>query len=203
MSKANPAGISQTVFVGGLIFAIVTSSLLSTLVATQWGIAQGPKGDKGDTGPQGLAGLHGEQGLQGLQGIQGPQGDEGDIGSQGETGPQGPQGLQGIQGVQGPKGDKGDQGEQGPQGEPGLGVEPGYLVAPAWNSGWTDARDQNPQYPVFWHGLNTTNVLIYIQFNGSQTIWVEWYTENEVYLRRITPDEYLVFRVMIWKITEP
>jgi len=59
MSKANPAGISQTVFIGGLVFAIVTSSLLSTLVATQWGIAQGPKGDKGDTGPQG------EQGPQG------------------------------------------------------------------------------------------------------------------------------------------
>jgi hypothetical protein len=59
MSKST--GISQAVFVGGLIFAIVASSLFSTLVATQLMIGpQGPKGDKGDTGPQGPSGLQGE-----------------------------------------------------------------------------------------------------------------------------------------------
>ncbi len=79
-------GISKTTFIAGLIVAILASSALSTVVATQWAIIQGPKGDKGDTGPQG------PQGEQGLQGIQG------------ETGPQGPQGEQGPQGIQGPPG---------------------------------------------------------------------------------------------------
>jgi len=43
-------GISNTVFVVGLVVAIFTSALISGIVVTQFGL-QGPKGDKGDTGP--------------------------------------------------------------------------------------------------------------------------------------------------------
>jgi len=70
-------GISKTTFIVGLIAAILASSFISTIVAMQWAVVQGPKGDKGDTGPQG------PQGPQGLQGPAGPKGD---------TGPQGPSG---------------------------------------------------------------------------------------------------------------
>ena len=68
-------GISKTTFIATLVIAILASSFISTIVAMQWAVVQGPKGDKGDTGPQGP---------QGLQGVQGPKGD---------TGPQGPSGV--------------------------------------------------------------------------------------------------------------
>lgn len=64
-------------FIVGLIIAILASSCISTLVAMQWAVIQGPKGDKGDTG---------EQGPQGEQGLQGPQGPGGDTGPAGEDG---------------------------------------------------------------------------------------------------------------------
>jgi hypothetical protein len=80
-------GISMTIFIAGIVIAILASSALSTVIATQLAV-----------GPQGAAGPQGEQGI---QGIQGPQGD---VGSQGATGPQGPQGIQGPQGEIGPEG---------------------------------------------------------------------------------------------------
>ena len=64
-------GISKTTFVVGIIIAILASSFISTIAATQWVLIQGlkgEKGDKGDTGPQGP------------QGLQGPQGEKGDPG---------------------------------------------------------------------------------------------------------------------------
>jgi len=67
-------GISKTLFVVGLIIAILASTLISTVVSMQWALIQGPKGDKGD---QGDTGPQGEQGPQGLQGEQGPQGPPG------------------------------------------------------------------------------------------------------------------------------
>lgn len=84
------AGISRRTFIVGLIIAILASSLISTLVSTQWAMIQGLKGDKGDTGQQG---------------------------PQGETGPQGPEGPQGPQGEQGPQGPMGLRGPEGPSGE--------------------------------------------------------------------------------------
>jgi len=75
-------GISKTMFIIGLVTAILISSFISVM-AMQWGL-KGPKGDKGDTG---------------ATGPQGPQGDKGDTGA---TGPQGPQGIQGPQGPAGP-----------------------------------------------------------------------------------------------------
>jgi hypothetical protein len=53
-------GISKTMFVIGLIIAILASSLISIVVSMQW--AKGPKGDKGDTGATGPKGDKGDKG---------------------------------------------------------------------------------------------------------------------------------------------
>ena len=81
----NIIGVSKTMFIIGIIIAILSSTVVSTVVTIQW--ARGPKGEKGDPGPQGI------------QGLQGPQGEQGPIGPQGE---QGPQGIQGPIGPPGP-----------------------------------------------------------------------------------------------------
>ena len=232
MAKEISLGISYRTFVVGLIIAILASSALSTVVATQWAIGpQGPKGDKGDTGPQGpqgetgLQGPQGEQGPQGIQGIQGPKGDKGDTGPQGPQGLQGETGPQGETGLQGPQGEQGPQGPQGPQGEPGLGVEPGFLVAPAFDSGWVGNWTLDEFYFInLTHGLNTTEVFVYVigrfenesihqfaygllleAFGGYGVFWV--LTENEIQIYRMEPDDapwaWLEVRVMIWKITQP
>jgi hypothetical protein len=80
-------GISKTMFVVGLIVAIVASSLIASVVSMQF--TKGLKGDKGDIGATGTTGATGPQGIQGI------------TGATGATGPTGPQG---------PKGDKGDSG---------------------------------------------------------------------------------------------
>ncbi len=77
-------GISTTIFIVGLVAAILASSLISTVATTQLGLVQGPKGDTGPQGPQGS---------QGEQGPQGPQGPEGPTGATGATGPQGEPGI--------------------------------------------------------------------------------------------------------------
>jgi len=106
MSKGKSfTGISTTIFIAGLIIAVLASSALSTTIATQWAVGpQGPKGDTGDIGPEGPIGPQGEQGIQGPTGPQGPKGDTGDIGPEGPIGPQGEQGIQGPTGPQGPPG---------------------------------------------------------------------------------------------------
>ena len=53
-------GISKTMFVIGLIIAILASSLISIVVSMQW--AKGPGGDKGDTGATGPKGDKGDKG---------------------------------------------------------------------------------------------------------------------------------------------
>jgi len=125
-------------------------------------------------------------------------------------------------GPQGPKGDKGDTGLQGPQGpqglpgEPGLGVELGFLVAPAYDSGWIDILGNYSWWPL-WHGLNTTEVFIYAIRNNSEyginqmsivgvSIEWLWLSENELTVRvaEIIPHpSYDFVRFMIWKISEP
>lgn len=222
MVKEISLGISIRTFIAGIVIAILASSMLSTVVSTQW--ARGPQGPKGDEGDRGLQGLQGETGPQGPQGDQGPrgiQGIKGDTGSQGPQGEQGLQGLkgeqgsQGIQGIQGPKGDKGDQGEQGPQGEPGLGVEPGYLVAPAYDSGWVDVLG-NYTWHVFKHDLKTTDVMVSVIRNNSQELVnqlrygerLQWSKLSETQISVLVlwagePLTYDEIRVMIWKITEP
>jgi hypothetical protein len=66
------AGISKTMFVTGLIVAIVASSLISSIVSMQY--AKGPTGDKGDTGATGATGAAGATGAIGPEGPLGPQG---------------------------------------------------------------------------------------------------------------------------------
>ncbi len=191
----------------GLAIAILASSVISTVVSTQWVAIQGPKGDKGDAGPQGEQGSIGPQGAQGPQGIQGEKGDKGDIG---------PQGLQGSEGPQGP------QGQQGIQGPPGVfTIEnmSGWLPAPAYDSGWVSVDIHNYSGPnIFKHGLNTTDVLVYTHRNCSLWIGVHsnffysdarirWcnLTKNEiwVYINEIQPDlQYDEIRIMMWKIAE-
>jgi S1-C subfamily serine protease len=83
MTEVKSVGISKTVFIVGLIAAILASSLISAVIVTQLPTIMGPKGDKGDkgdtgdtgaTGPTGATGATGSQGPQGLQGIMGPPG---------------------------------------------------------------------------------------------------------------------------------
>jgi len=198
--------VSRRTFLIGLAIAILASSVISTVVSTQWAVIQGPKGDKGDAGPQGEQGSIGPQGAQGLQGAQGPQGIQGEKGDKGDTGPQG---LQGSAGPQGEKGDKGDTGPQGPQGQQGIQGPPGvftienmsgWLPAPAYDSGWT-VNHSNPV--VLNHGLNTTDLIIHFMWNQSQQIWWGYWTLNEILIYRATPSFDYEFRVMIWKISEP
>jgi len=104
MSQTNPVGVTKTVFIVGLIAAILAASLLATGISMQIGL-QGPQGEKGDKGDTGATGP------------QGPQGSQGPAGPQGATGPAGPQGAQGA---------------QGPQGAPGIGfARINYVSVPA------------------------------------------------------------------------
>ena len=89
MTDVKSVGISKTMFIVGIVTALLASSLISVVAVTQMPFIKGPKGDKGDKGDTGATGATGPQGIQG---------------SQGATGSQGPQGLQGIQGPQGPAG---------------------------------------------------------------------------------------------------
>ena len=55
MSEGKSLGISNKMFIAGLITAILASSILSTVIATQWAI--GPQGPAGATGSQGEPGI--------------------------------------------------------------------------------------------------------------------------------------------------
>lgn len=74
-------GISKTMFIVGLVVAILVSSFISVMAAMQ--LAKEPKGDKGDTGATGPQGAQGSQGIQGATGSQGPQGLQGPMGPPG------------------------------------------------------------------------------------------------------------------------
>ncbi len=56
-------GVSMTMFIAGILIAIIASVLVSTLVAPQIGLVQGPKGDTGPQGPQGAIGPAGPAGV--------------------------------------------------------------------------------------------------------------------------------------------
>lgn len=126
MSEENKSvGISKTMFLVGIVIAILVSNAISVLVVTQTDLAKGPKGD---AGPQGSTGSQGSTGPQGPQGNTGPQGA---TGPQGSTGPQGPQGSTGPQGPQGDTGPQGPQGDTGPSGE-----DAREVVFAQWNVSW-------------------------------------------------------------------
>ena len=123
--------------------------------------------------------------------VQGPKGEKGDIG---------PQGLQGIQGT------------QGPQGEQGLGIEPGYLVAPAYDSGWVNANTITEPL-VLYHNLRTVEVFVYLigKNNASEYLinqeayglYLSWWGLNETAISVYGRYQSQYIRVMIWKISEP
>lgn len=157
------------------------------------------------------------------------------VGPQGPKGDTGPRGSIGPQGDEGEKGETGDIGPQGPEGPPGLGVEPGYVVAPAFDSGWvsnwTDVGEDFLWQLNLTHGLNTTDVFVYMLgrlnstmgfLNGSVhqfgyglivgatglgadgAFWV--LTENDILIFRGYPDDFVSWhevRVMIWRISDP
>jgi len=70
MSKAKTnSGVTTTIFVVGLIAAILASNAISVAVTTQ--LAKGPQGEQGLTGSTGATGSTGSQGPQGAQGLPG------------------------------------------------------------------------------------------------------------------------------------
>lgn len=110
--------VSITVFVAGILIAILASTVVSVAISSQ--LSVGPQGPDGIQGPKGDTGN------------QGPKGDTGNTGPKGDTGATGLQGLTGTQGPKGDTGDTGPQGLEGPQGEPGIGFAPtGYISIPA------------------------------------------------------------------------
>ncbi len=62
MTEAKSMGISKTMFIVGLIAAVLASSLISLVEVTQMPFMKGPKGDKGDTGATGATGPQGPAG---------------------------------------------------------------------------------------------------------------------------------------------
>jgi hypothetical protein len=74
------SGVSQATLILGIIVAILASSIVSPIVATQFGLIQGiegPQGPQGDPGPQGEPGPEGEPGPPGPMGILNPNYDSG------------------------------------------------------------------------------------------------------------------------------
>ena len=89
--------ISRTMFLAGLVVAILVSSGMSAVVSTQ--LAAGPQGPAGATGATGPQGAKGDKGDTGQTGATGPAGATGTTGATGATGPQGLVGPQGPPGA--------------------------------------------------------------------------------------------------------
>ena len=188
---------SRTMFLAGVIIASLVAGLVSGAIVSQ--LAVGPQGAQGEQGIQGLTGAAGATGETGATGQTGPKGDKGDTGATGATGLQGPQGV------------------------PGLGVQPGFLVAPAYDSGWREflvGSGVTPGSYRFVHGLGTTDVIIDIrQYSKPGTPGSEdgdkqgiRNTKPDLYWYNLTDTEVFVgpssgyaeyIRVMMWKITPP
>ena len=215
-----------------ILIAILASSAIAVGASMMLAVGpQGPEGPQGDTGPQGPAGsqgLQGETGATGPRGATGPAGPTGPTGPKGDTGdtgPEGPQGPQGETGETGPagptgatgaQGPQGETGPQGPQGEPGLGVQPGYVVAPAYDSGWVTLPGAATYQ--FVHNLGTTEVIVDIRLNDpnpsigindgtlqfSSIDILAWslLTNDDIWVTSLYSGPHEV-RVMMWIITPP
>jgi hypothetical protein len=205
--------VTRRTFLVGLVIAILAASLISTVISTQLAVGpQGPKGDKGDLGSQGQQGLPGTDGLDGRSAYeiwldQGNSGTEQDF-------------LDSL------------KGEQGPAVNFSIANMSGWLPAPAYDSGWLNNwTDYGGDYWLMnlTHGLNTTEVLVYVFGRFNETIGefengtihqfayggvigpfgssagVFWVLgENEIKLYRLPNDDYWrEARVMIWKIPQP
>jgi predicted secreted protein len=98
-------------------------------------------------------------------GPQGPSGDTGDTGATGAAGPQGPKGdtgARGATGATGTTGATGSTGATGATGPAGLGVSPGSLVTPAYDSGWINITSNAGQNIVLNHNLGISDVTVEI-----------------------------------------
>jgi hypothetical protein len=94
--KLNEKLISRTVFLTGIITAILIASTISTLASTQ--LIAGPPGPIGPQGPKGESGATGSQGPPGATGSVGATGATGATGASGVTGPAGSPGSAGKDG---------------------------------------------------------------------------------------------------------
>ncbi|MGD2066469.1 MAG: hypothetical protein PVI43_04800 [Candidatus Bathyarchaeota archaeon] len=190
---SNGRSVSMTMFMVGIVIAILASTALSTVIATQ--LAVGPVGPEGPQGDQGIQGIQGPVGDTGPMGQQGPKGDKGDTGA---TGSQGPKGEQGETGDQGPQGEQGIQGEIGPQGSPG------GFGAPDYDSGWMTIEGVALNLV---HNLGTQEILVYLYSKnpttgaingGVHTFWIM--DDNTLQIIRSPDMDTIDFRVLIWII---
>ncbi|MCK4481771.1 collagen-like protein [Candidatus Bathyarchaeota archaeon] len=206
--KMSEIVVSRRTFLIGLAIAILASSVISTVVSTQWAMIQGLKGDKGDIGDTGPQGLSGTDGVDGKDGVNGTDGLDGKSAYQ----------IWLDQGNSGTEQDFLDslKGEQGPPGVITIENVTGWLPAPAYDSGWVNVPPGYGQWVTFKHNLNTTDVLVYYVRNNSQEFitqlrygeLMQWskLTENEISVVvqwAAGPLTYDEIRVMIWKISEP
>jgi hypothetical protein len=191
--------VSKTVFLAGLLVAILVSSGASAVVSTQW--AKGPKGDTGDVGPQGIQGVPGELGPTGAQGPKGDTGATGAIGAIGATG---------ATGATGP---------QGPAGVFTITNMSGWVSAPAYDSGWI--KLDVPTSLQITHGLGTTDVIVALRGNAPYSSnpyvrgitdgfsngdpYLFWYelTDNTIKIDDLESSGTHYIRVMMWKIAPP
>jgi len=91
--------VSRTVFLVGILAAILIACTVSALASTQlFTGSTGPEGPQGSPGPKGDTGLTGAQGLQGATGSAGVAGATGATGATGVAGPTGPAGPAGKDG---------------------------------------------------------------------------------------------------------
>ena len=187
-------GISKTIFIVGIIAAILASSLISVVAMSQFSTTLGTRGEKGDTGATGPTGATGLTGSTGATGPTGATGSTGPTGAAGATGPQGPQGIQGARG----------------------------LSTPNYDSGWrTIAAGQTL---TMVHVLGTTNVYVYVigksasatygihQIDygwtsaggiGNAVYGLRWYALDTEVIKVVRADQDSVWeqvRVMIWII---
>ncbi len=151
MSKISEAkfmakiAIAKGTIVVLIIVAVLVAGGVSAGVTMMTAGPIGPKGDKGDTGTTGTTG---------------PQGPNGDTGARGPTG---------ATGATGATGSTGATGATGPQGPAGLGVTPGSLVTPAYDSGWVNITTMAGQNIVLNHNLNSSDVTVEIQGRTTAT----------------------------------
>jgi hypothetical protein len=170
---------------------IITILIASTISA---GIAVSTQLITGPRGPQGEKGEQGPQGPQGEQGETGPAGSAGAAGATGATGPQGPAGVYTIANMT------------------------GWMPAPAYDSGWIELPGSNSAVR-FDHGLGTTNVIVDLRMNASQSVpnlgisdgssdfgdLLYWYnlTDNSIFVSTDYAFGTHQIRVMMWKIASP
>jgi len=85
----------------------------------------------------------------------------------------------------------------------------GFLPPPAYDSGWVTALAFS--WTVLEHGLNTTEVLVYLTRNDSRSDISHYHYGESMDWRHLSENNITVwfnypsgeFRVQIWKISEP